>query len=31
MEEKLDIITIGESLIELSTSENLTTAISLDK
>ncbi len=31
MEEKLDIITIGESLIELSTSENLTTATSLDK
>ena len=31
MEEKLDIITIGESLIELSTSENLTTAPSLDK
>ncbi|MBQ9246099.1 sugar kinase [bacterium] len=31
MSEKLDIITIGESLIELSTSENLTTAKSLDK
>jgi len=31
MEEKLDIITIGESLIELSTAENLTTAQSLDK
>lgn len=31
MEEKLDIITIGESLIELSTNENLTTAVSLDK
>lgn len=31
MNEKLDIITIGESLIELSTSENLTTATSLDK
>ena len=31
MSEKLDIITIGESLIELSTSENLTTATSLDK
>ncbi len=31
MNEKLDIITIGESLIELSTSENLTTAKSLDK
>ena len=31
MEEKLDIITIGESLIELSTDENITTAQSLDK
>ena len=31
MEEKLDIITIGESLIELSTDENITTAKSLDK
>jgi 2-dehydro-3-deoxygluconokinase len=31
MDEKLDIITIGESLIELSTNENLTTAKSLDK
>ena len=31
MEEKLDIITIGESLIELSSSESLTTAKSLDK
>ena len=31
MNEKLDIITIGESLIELSTSENLTTATSLYK
>ncbi len=31
MDEKLDIITIGESLIELSSSENLTTAKSLDK
>ncbi len=31
MNEKLDIITIGESLIELSTNQNLTTASSLDK
>ncbi len=31
MEEKLDIITIGESLIELSTDKSLTTASSLDK
>ena len=31
MEEKLDIITIGESLIELSTDKSLTTATSLDK
>ena len=31
MEEKLDIITIGESLIELSTAQSLTTAQSLDK
>ncbi len=31
MENKLDIITIGESLIELSTSNSLTTAESLDK
>ncbi len=31
MNEKLDIITIGESLIELSTSESLTDAVSLDK
>lgn len=31
MNEKLDIITIGESLIELSTDKSLTTATSLDK
>ncbi len=31
MSEKLDIITIGESLIELSTDKSLTTATSLDK
>lgn len=31
MEQKLDIITIGESLIELSTDKSLTTATSLDK
>lgn len=31
MNEKLDIVTIGESLIELSTNESLTTATSLDK
>lgn len=31
MNEKLDIITIGESLIELSTEKSLTTATSLDK
>ncbi|MBQ3642890.1 sugar kinase [bacterium] len=31
MEEKLDIIAIGESLIELSTEQNLTTATTLDK
>ena len=31
MNEKLDIITIGESLIELSTSESLKTAESLNK
>lgn len=31
MDEKLDIITIGESLIELSSAESLTTAKSLDK
>lgn len=31
MEEKLDIITIGESLVELSTSDNLTNATSLYK
>ena len=31
MDEKLDIVTIGESLIELSTNESLTDAVSLDK
>ncbi len=31
MEQKLDIITIGESLVELSTDKSLTTATSLDK
>ena len=31
MNEKLDIITIGESLIELSTDKSLTSATSLDK
>ena len=31
MSEKLDIIAIGESLIELSTNESLTTATTLDK